>query len=114
MKKLIAAITLAALQSFAGETKTITLQWDHDGQNALGFRIYSRQATNASFAVIATTGQTNRIAYVTLTNPPPSLELMMTTTNLWLESDPSPSVFLSKPNGASNFKVVSVVTIQIP
>lgn len=114
MKKIIALALLAASQAIGGETKTISLQWDHDGVNALGFKVYSRQATNAPFTLAGTAGPTNRVTSITVTNPSPQLEIVMSTTNAYMESDLSNPVFLSKPSSPGALRVVSIVTVQTP
>jgi len=113
MKKTLAAIILATISAIGAETRTVTLQWDHDGL-CTGFKLYRRDATNAVYSLAGITGPTNRTMVVTLTNHPPWIQFAMSATNALLESHLSAPVALSEPAVPGTFRVVSVVTVQTP
>ena len=113
-KLTIASLLAATLTVGASDTSTLTLAWDHDGVNVGGFRLYARQATNASFVPIMSIGPTNRTAIVTITNPPPMVEFTITATNAYGESPQHAPVRVSKPATPGTLRVVAVVTVQVP
>lgn len=114
MKKLLALLSFAAATAYGAEVKNISLSWDHDGVQVSGFQILSRAATNAPFTLVSTAGATNRTAVVSLTNPPAFLQIAMLATNSWIVSDLSDIVTLGAPSKPGQFKVVTIVTVQVP
>jgi len=102
------------LSAFAQATnKTITVAWDHDGQNLDGFLLIGRFQPNTA-TPIASIGKTNRVFTFTLTNPPAELRLALVATNAWGASAPSEDLVLSPPLVTPNLRIVSVITVQIP
>ena len=114
MKKTLLSLLATIATATAGETRTVSLSWDHDGVDALGFKVYVRSATNATYVPVMTVPSTNRSVTLTFTNPPAFQQFVMTTTNQWFESDMSPAVTLAKPGLPSALRVVTVVTVQTP
>jgi len=115
MKKLLSVIAaIATLSAIGAETRTLTFQWDHDGLNTTGFRLWRRDSTNAVYSLAGITGPTNRTMTITLTNPPPFVQFSMTATNALLESDMSTPVSLSEPTVPGTLRIITVVTVQTP
>lgn len=109
-----AIVTLAASAMGQSTNKTITLAWDHDGQNTDGYLVSSRQSTNQPFVPHISVGPTNRIATLTLTNPPGFIQFTVQATNKYLPSDMSNFVALNQPAVPGTLRVVAVVTVQVP
>ena len=118
MKKLTAAliplVAIAAFAAGAADSKTIKFAWEHDGKNVDGFQLLSRQKPDEAFTPLANVGPTNRIASVTLTNPPQWIQFTITATNAYGASDQSEPVELSKASAPTALRVVAVVTVQVP
>lgn len=114
-KKLLTLIPIfAAALAVGADSKTITLGWDHDGKNVAGFQILSRQDPADGFTPLANVGPTNRVASVTLTNPPPWIQFTMVATNAYGASEYAEPVELAKASAPTALRVVAVVTVQVP